>query len=111
MSVHCDGDFDYSTAPDLRTALGWKVATDGGRERIIEGFDLDEATRCILAVIERHGTDKGNFFGSYGTVVQETIVVDRTSRFGDGYCGAKTVLWQVATRQLGVAHEGYPFMY
>lgn len=109
--VDCDGDFDYSAAPDLRTALGWKVATDGGRVRIIESFDLDGATKMLTEIISSDQSEEV-FFGAYFQALKKIFISEHTSRFGDGYCGAATLLWRVAIRQLfGKEHPGYNFCY
>jgi hypothetical protein len=108
--VGSDGDFDYEAAPDLRTALGWKLATDGGRVGLVR-IDLDAETEAILDVVKTNGTDEEVFFGKFEAVVKGVFEYENGSRFADGYCGAQTILWQVATRQLGDEHEGYPFMF
>lgn len=109
--IDSDGDFDYEAAPNLRTALGWKIATDGGRERLIEFFDLDRAARSLLDTIRANGTEREAFFGPYFDALKRVFVYERTSRFADGYCGAADPLWRAATRELGQEHEGYPFCY
>ncbi len=109
--VDSDGGFDYEAAPDFRTALGWKIATDGGQVQIIESFDLDQAARSILEIVQSKGTSKDAFFGPFFEMVKQVFVCRRTSRFGDGYCIAATMIWHVATRQLGEEHPGYPFCY
>lgn len=109
--IDSDGDFDYEAAPDFRIALGWKIATDGGRVHLIEFFNLDQATASLLDTIRRNGFDKDAFFGPYFETLKRVFVYERTSRFGDGYCGAATTLWHVATRQLGEEHPGYSFAY
>jgi hypothetical protein len=107
--VDSDGIFRFESAPDTRTALGWLVATDGGRVRVIEFFDLDKATDSIVATIREHGTGRDAFFGPYFDSLKK--VCGRASRFGDGHCGAATTLWRVATRELGDEHKGYAFAY
>lgn len=109
--IDCDGDFNYTEAPNLRTALAWKIATDGGRGHIIEGFDLDAATQKIFTTIEANGTTKDGFFDAFFPCIKSIFVCDHTSRFGDGYCGAIMVLWRNATRELGCEHSGYSFGY
>lgn len=109
--VDSDGDFDYYGAPNLWSTLAWKIATDGGRTRLIKDFNLDLAAQLILDTIVKHGTSKAAFHGPYFETVRRTFVEGRTSRFGDGYCGAATVLWRVATRELGSEHRGYSFCY
>jgi hypothetical protein len=109
--IDSDGDFDYKAAPDLRTALGWKIATDGGREYLIDYFDLDQATKSILETIRSNGKSKKAFFGPFFEAIQRVFVSEWTSRFGDGYCGAAPTIWRVATRELGEEHRGYTFWY
>lgn len=109
--VDSDGRFNYEAAPNLRTALGWKIATDGGRERSLQFFDLEKAAREILATIRENGTGEQAFFGPYFEVLKRVFVYEQTTRFGNGYCGAATIIWQAATRDLGQAHEGYAFMH
>lgn len=109
--IDSDGDFDFEAAPDLRTALGWKIATDGGRVHLIEGFDLDAASSKILETVMVFGTSREVFFNLYFSALKRIFMYEKTSRFSDGYCGAATVLWRVATKQLGKPHDGYPFCY
>jgi hypothetical protein len=109
--IDSDGDFDYEAAPDLRTALGWKIATDGGRERLIESFNLEQEAASLLDTIRTCGVSEEAFFGGYFDTLKRVFVYKHTSRFGDGYCGAATTLWRVATRELGEEHAGYPFCY
>lgn len=109
--IDSDGDFDYEQAPDLRTALGWKVATDGGRSALIEAFDLNRATDSILETVRISGTGQNAFFNPFFGTLKSVFVYGRTSRFADGYCGAATTLWRVATRVLGNEHPGYSFAY
>lgn len=109
-TIGTDGQFTYSSAPDLRTALGWCIATDGGRERIIDFFDLDKAAQSILELIREEGVSEDTFFGPYFKLLQTIFKYEQTSRFGDGYCGVASDLWRVATRQLGNEHGGYDFV-
>ena len=107
--IDSDGDFDCAVGT-LRQAIGYKLATDGGRERLVL-VDLEAATKRVLDVVRNHGTSSENFFGPYQKVVQEVFAYNNGSRFADGYCGAMTVVWRAATRELGTLHEGYSFMY
>lgn len=109
--ITSDGVFNYEKAPDLRTALGWRIATDGGRTYIIGFFHLDQATRSLLDTVRVNGTKKEVFFGPYFEALKSVFIYERTTRFGDGYCGAATTLWHVATRELGEEHPGYSFSY
>lgn len=109
--IDSDGDFNYFGATDIRTALGWKVATDGGRVRIVDGFDLDTVSKWLLQDVSGDISEDNFRNGYFAKTVKEAFVADKTSRFGDGYCGAKVVLWYVATRQVGTPHDGYQIMY
>lgn len=110
--VDSDGDFDYEAAPDLRTALGWKIASNGGRVRIVEFFNLDQAAVALLDTIRTHGVGKEAFFGSYFETLKRVFVDGHTSRFGEDTCSsAATTLWHVATRELGEEHRGYSYVY
>ena len=88
------------------------IATDGGRERLVE-CDFDSSTEALLESIRQGGTDKNAFFkGPYAETIQKVIVGKSTSRFGDGYCGAKTALWKIGTREaFGEEHPGYSFFF
>lgn len=108
--VDSDGRFNYEKAPNLRTALGWQIATDGGRVRLIEFFHLEQAATLLLDTIHDNGTSKNAFFGSYFAALSKVFVYKSTSRFGDGHCGAAMTLWHVATRELGEEHPGYTFV-
>ncbi len=107
--IDAAGVFDFLKAPSLKTALAWKVATDGGRTRLIEGFDPDTAGRLLLETIRTHGTDKPTFFGPYFDALKRIFVCEKTSQSKDGYLSAAIPLWRVATRELGQEHEGYEF--
>ncbi len=109
--VDSDGGFHHEAAPDLRTALAWKVATDGGRERLVTGFNPDQAAEDILAIIATGEPSEAKFFGSYSAALKKIFVYEESSRFSDGHCSAMTTLWHVATRELGCEHAGYGFAY
>ena len=109
--VCSDGIFHYLATPNLRTALAWFIATDGGREHYIDFFDVDAAANAIIDTVRTNGTSQEAFFGAYFDVLKRVFVCDKTSRFGDGYCMAATFLWWLATRELGVAHDGYSFAF
>lgn len=109
--VDDDGIFHYEVAPDLRTALGWYVATDGGRVRLLD-FNPDEEAKRLLETIRFNGTERQAFFGPYFAALQQFLVYDLTSQFSDAYCSAAATLWRVATRELlGKEHPGYAFMH
>jgi len=105
--------FYYEAAPDLRTALGWSIATEYGREHLIEeSFDLDEAKQVILNTININGTGEKVFRGEYFQALKKRVVVyEHTSSYSDGYLGFATMFWRLATRELGEEHPGYPFCY
>lgn len=110
--IDSDGDFNYTAAPSLREALAWKLATDGGRVRMLKGLlDIEHSTQSILHCIRTRGTSSQVFFDVFGSLLREIFDHKTGSRFGDGHYGARTTLWQVATRELGCEHEGYRFCY
>lgn len=99
-----DGSFHFDRAPDLRTALAWKVATDGGRERIVS-FDSDAASRRIINSIELVSATSYEIFLR---TLSHIFVNGTTSRFSDTHYAAADLIWQVATREIGEEHPGFP---
>ena len=103
--VDSDNSFHYSAAPDLRTALGWNVATDLGHMKVL-GFGLDSAVKGLETVIRKapvDGDEKAilNFYlGAFKTQLSHTIVYQRTSRFSDGYMGPLGLLWRIGTKTI-----------
>lgn len=108
--VDSDNRFRYTQAPNLRSALGWALATDGGRVRAVAlSRPLDEL--CDeLKLVMRH-TSKRTYFDLYHPRLAGIFDYENGSRFGDGYCGVSPVLWSLGTRENGLEHPGYPFMY
>lgn len=107
--VDDDGIFHYEVAPDLRTALGWYLSTNGGRDCSLNFFNLDEAANRLLNIIRLNGIKKDAFFGAYMDGLRLLIVYKSTSRFAGGYNHAARTLWGVATRELfNNDHPGYP---
>lgn len=103
--IDSDGRFHYEAASDLRTALGWWIATDGGRVCVIKFLNLDQAAAALLDTIRHNGEEV--FYGPYFAELRTLFSSRTTSRFGDSYCSAATILWQVATRELfGEKHNG-----
>jgi len=102
-TVDSDHRFHYSAAPDLRTALGWVIATDLGHVKAL-GFGLDSAVKGLETVIRKapvDGDEKAMFnfyFGAFKTQLTHTIVYKRTSRFADGYMGSLNLLWRIGTK-------------
>lgn len=107
--VSSDGYFEYESAPNLRTTLAWRLATDGGRERLVD-INLDLETKRLLRAVEENGLDEDTFFGPFLKAVGSAVEYKNGSRFGDGDHAALTILWQAATRELGSEHAGYPFL-
>lgn len=103
--VDSDHRFHYTAAPDLRTALGWILATDLGHVKVL-GVGLDSATKGLETVIRKapvDGDEKAvlNFYlGAFKTQLSHTIVYERTSRFGDGYMGPLGLLWRIGTKAI-----------
>lgn len=101
--VDSDHRFHYNAAPDLRTALGWIVATDLGHVKVLHGFHLDGEVKQLEAVIRNAPTDGNekavlNFYlGAFKNQMARAIKYERTSRFGDGYMGALGLIWGIGT--------------
>lgn len=108
--VDSDGDFHYCGAPTLREALAWKLATDGGQWRELN-IDLDAWSGALLDLIAANGTGERFFKEEYQQLLKLIFVPEKTGRTGDSPYSAKTVLWRVATRQLGTPHDGYRVLY
>ncbi|MFA5186266.1 MAG: hypothetical protein WC551_07305 [Patescibacteria group bacterium] len=94
-------DIDLSLdGVDLRTAMGWAVAT---QIELVEFFDLDRAVSALLEVVRDNGTSREAFFGPYfGTRSRIPQLKD--------FSGAAIMLWKAATRELGKEHDGYDFL-
>lgn len=114
-----DGRFAYTAAPDLRTALGWALVTDGGRERCLLGVvDLDAAVAGLEEIIRGVDLDAPEavvrevFFEAWMPALARVFVAKKTSRFGSGHCAPACDLWTVATRTvLGRPHPGFEYHY
>lgn len=112
--------FSYSAAPDLRTCIGWVVATDLGRRRLFD-YDLDVAVSAIaesvrglgnLSTAPRGEVMKVYCEGAFGEAVRVHLRQDHGSRIiGSGSTQeAKRAIWQVAVRTLlGQEHAGFIF--
>jgi hypothetical protein len=110
--IDSDNRFQYESAPNTYSALGWLIATDLGREQRIEWFDVRMASVTLTGVIRTYGTTEATFRKTWFGVLREMMGTKKISRFADGYCGWATTLWQVATREVtGSAHPGYHFLY
>lgn len=113
--IDSDRRFLYNSAPDIRSCIGWAVATDLGRTQHLN-FNLDEAARVVTEAMgwcpELRGGDrelKEFYFGTYRDTVKEIIKRDVSTRFDDGGA-AHTPLWRVATLKLkGEEHPGFPY--
>lgn len=118
--VDSDAQFNFKAARNLRDCVGWAVATDLGQERVLS-YDLDVQVEALgrsirmAPPLEAEFADvlKDFFFsGAFAQEVMKTMQYQVASRFGDGYCGVKTLFWRVGTRTLrGQEHEGFSFCY
>lgn len=103
--IDSDKRFHYSAAPDLRTALGWALATDLGQTKVLSPV-LDSATKGIETVIRKAPVDGDEkavlsyYTGTFNTQVQRTFVYQKTSRFADGHFGPRDTLWKVGTKAI-----------
>jgi|GEM_PF-4700099 len=104
--VNSDHTFHYTAAPDLRTALGWLVATDLGHGKIIRGFDLDRAARELEEVLRQapagnnEGANRRFCLDVFQYRVHRMFEDNHLSRFGNGGHEDFLTLWGVGTRAL-----------
>jgi hypothetical protein len=93
--------------------LGWRFATDGGINGPlnIKRSSLENLANMLIDIVKKRGITKKVFFDEFNVPLEKMFVYENTTRFGDGYLGAKTILWKAATREIGAEHPGYPFMY
>lgn len=102
--------FSYSAAPDLRTCLGWVVATDQGRRQHSFEYDLDGAVHAINQSLQTLGNPsaasrqevmKVYYEGEFGNAIRANLRQGYGSRLIGGCIDeAKNVIWRVATRTL-----------
>lgn len=119
--VDSDGQFNFTAAPNLRVCVGWAVATDWGRQNLLDGYNLDyEVNKLEYAVREAPPLDGSaddllrHYFlnGVWNFAVLEAMAYEKGSRFGNGHCAVKTLYWMVATRTIRERlHAGFPFIY
>ncbi|MFH0857345.1 MAG: hypothetical protein V1848_01195 [Candidatus Magasanikbacteria bacterium] len=117
--VDSDGGVRFTTAPDLRTCVGWAVVTDMGRERTLEKFNLDYETnkleyamRAAPNLSDENVLRKYFFEGTWHTAITEVMAYGKGSRFGDGHCPVLNLFWTVAMRSIhGREHSGFRFCY
>lgn len=106
------GRIDLAQAPNLLTALGWAIATDGGSEWAILGCDLAGCAERLRKVVREGGTEKHTFFNAWHPTLNKVFEYEVTARYADSYCAYSNDLWRHATREvLGEAHDGYDFSY
>ena len=99
--------FHYEKAPDVKTALGWGLASDGGANNSLVDVNLDTLARKLETAIHQ-GTGEEIFTGVWGDAIREAFQYRTTSRYSSGYCLHRAPLWKVATRTvLGEEHPGY----
>ena len=105
---HVDSNhrFHYTAAPDLRTVLGWVVATDLGHVKVLHGFHLDGEVKQLVAVIRNAPTDGDEkavlnyYLGAFKSQLARAIKYRRTSRVVDGYIGPLYLLWAIGTKAI-----------
>lgn len=104
-----DGRFGYEGAPDTRTAIGWYVATDLGREQLITR-DITAVTSQLIEAVRTAGIGE--------TTCKEVYrpLVARLFGYGSGlsrhgFCAAQSDIWVALTRELGNEQPGYPICY
>ncbi|MFA6131594.1 MAG: hypothetical protein WC702_00800 [Patescibacteria group bacterium] len=106
-SVNKNGSFDFESAPDLRSALLWRVATGGGPLDGIKAFDPDETAEELKRINRQLDKDMAAFFAPWFYCLRTTL--ERCSLFDDSWHRSSTIMWRVATRELGCEHYGYWF--
>mgnify|MGYP001610153397 CR=1 FL=1 len=107
------GRFSYAAARDLRTALGWAVATDLGQERPLT-YDLPLEAGRLEAEI-RHGIRGKSeaeletfFFADWQHAVRRALAQGKGSRFENAHLALQIELWRVGTRRiLSRVHIGF----
>ncbi len=118
-TIDHDYIFSYSNAPDLRTCVGWAVATDQGRWHLFE-YDLDRTIQAITRSLQKLGdpsvASRGEVMkvyceGEFGEAIRVHLRQGNGSHFIGGCTEeAKNAIWRVATRTLfGQEHAGFIF--
>lgn len=110
--VDSDSQFHYTAAPDLRTALGWAMATDGGRGRSLK-FDLEVVTRDlvtdVIKTLHPYAISQRYFFEGWHPAMNKAFKAVGGSRYSDAL-SFSNLLWRILTREyLGEEHPGYGF--
>jgi cold shock protein len=89
-----DGRFHYTGASDLRTALGWIVATGVGRFKAVHGFNLDGVAKGITTMISKTPANSKSDFESHVAKVFPKVGCNRQ------HYGVEPLLWEVGVRTL-----------
>lgn len=106
--IDSDGRFHYSAARTLCVALGWAVATDLGRDKVLD-YDLAAHVAALSNAIG-YRPDAGRF-DEFSRAFAIAMAKDTGSRFGDGRLGFLNLLWRIGTHTLqGQEQESIPFM-
>lgn len=118
--INSDGQFNFTAAPDLRVCVGWAVASDYGREKVLDydlSFEVNKLEYAIKMASPVDGTHEEDlkklfFEGAWKRAIVEVMQYKKGSRFCNGYCGVTTMFWEVATRTIrGREHPAFPFFY
>jgi hypothetical protein len=117
--IDSDCRFLFEAAPDLRTCVGWAVATDVGHSERSPldpfHYDLDQAVERITSLLGTSPLPEGSlkefFFRTFQPMVSEIMAWNKGSRYGGGYCTWGPLYWEVGTRLLwGKSHPGFPIL-
>src|SRR3989338_848804 len=114
-----NGDlFQFTSAPDLRTCVGWVVACGFGREKLLKEYDLvREVSKLENAIKKARPLFEANdekalkelfFEGDWKKAMTDVMSRGKCSEMGgDGLYVVITTFWKVATRTiLGKEHPG-----
>jgi len=107
--VDYDGTFNYTSSPDLYTALAWGILSDRNCDFEVESLDLVGATTSILDLINSKGVSKEIFFDNYMPLLRDIYVGIFTPINCELFHGLVIPYWIVSTTELGNEHEGYSF--
>lgn len=112
-----DSDGKVSLVSDLRTALTWRIVTDGGSRYRIDLDGLDEMIQIyhdgVRSFYDRYGHDPyyGREAAPFLDLVRLYYRYEKESQYGDGYCSAVQVIWSAACFDLYGEHRAYPYRF
>jgi hypothetical protein len=111
--IDSDSRFNFLAAPNLRLCVGWAVASDLGRNKVVE-YNLDlqiKKLNCFFSLINKITNEERlkQCFGYFVSLLEiETMKYGIASRFSDAFCSYSNLFWKVGTRKNGKEHSGFP---